>query len=65
MRKMTAVAEVLPPVPLEQLRHGGWLLLPIGLAAEQRLTAITKAAVGHLTPRALIPVRLTQREAGS
>jgi protein-L-isoaspartate O-methyltransferase len=40
MRARTAVAEVIPPASLEQLRPGGWLVLPIGLAAEQRLTAI-------------------------
>ena len=65
MRARTAVAEVIPPASLEQLRPGGWLVLPIGLAAEQRLTAIIKAAVGYLTPRALTPVRCTPGEAGS
>jgi protein-L-isoaspartate(D-aspartate) O-methyltransferase len=54
---VTAAAAAPPPALLEQLKPGGCLVLPMGPAEAQQLTAIDKDADGDIRVRELIPVR--------
>jgi protein-L-isoaspartate(D-aspartate) O-methyltransferase len=55
---VTAAATHIPPPLVEQLRLGGRMVIPVGPAfATQRLMVVTKSLDGHVTTRALFPVR--------
>jgi protein-L-isoaspartate(D-aspartate) O-methyltransferase len=54
---VAAAAERVPPALLQQLRPGGRMVLPIGLADEQKLTVVEKDAEGQAHHRELMPVQ--------
>jgi len=59
---VSAAAEQPPPALLEQLKPSGCLVMPLGPAEVQQLTAINKDAAGQTRIRKLIPVRFSQLE---
>jgi protein-L-isoaspartate(D-aspartate) O-methyltransferase len=54
---VTAAAELVPPVLLQQLRPGGRMVLPTGLAEDQKLTVVEKDAAGRARIQELMPVQ--------
>lgn len=54
---VAAAAERVPPALLQQLRPGGRMVLPIGLADEQKLTVVEKDADGQANHRELMSVQ--------
>jgi protein-L-isoaspartate(D-aspartate) O-methyltransferase len=51
------------PVPLlEQLKPGGRMVIPAGIAKSQQLLLIEKDEAGHLASRAVLPVRFSALE---
>ena len=54
---VTAAAELVPPALLLQLRPGGRMVLPTGLAEDQKLTVVDKDAAGRPHVRELMSVR--------
>ncbi|HEX3347201.1 MAG TPA: protein-L-isoaspartate(D-aspartate) O-methyltransferase [Acetobacteraceae bacterium] len=59
---VTAAAERPPPALLEQLKPGGRLVMPLGPADVQRLTAVDKDASGQIHTQASIPVQFGRLE---
>jgi protein-L-isoaspartate(D-aspartate) O-methyltransferase len=59
---VAAAAEEVPEALLEQLKPTGRLVMPLGPANAQLLTAIDKDAGGVVRGRAVIPVRFTRLE---
>ncbi len=59
---VAAAAEEVPEALLEQLKPTGRLVMPIGPASAQLLTAIDKDAGGVVRGRAVIPARFTRLE---
>jgi protein-L-isoaspartate(D-aspartate) O-methyltransferase len=54
---VTAAAELVPPALLQQLRPGGRMVLPAGLAKDQKLTVVEKDAAGRARIQELMPVQ--------
>jgi protein-L-isoaspartate(D-aspartate) O-methyltransferase len=54
---VTAAAELVPPALLQQLRPGGRMVLPTGLAEDQKLTVVEKDATGRTHLRELMSVQ--------
>ncbi|MDH4043674.1 MAG: protein-L-isoaspartate(D-aspartate) O-methyltransferase [Gemmatimonadota bacterium] len=55
---VTAAADEIPPLLLDQLAAGGRLIMPVGPQdGVQYLTVVDKDRAGQLTPRVLLPVR--------
>jgi protein-L-isoaspartate(D-aspartate) O-methyltransferase len=54
---VSAAAELVPPVLLQQLKPGGRMVLPTGLAEEQKLTVVEKDVAGRARVRELMSVR--------
>jgi protein-L-isoaspartate(D-aspartate) O-methyltransferase len=54
---VTAAAELVPPSLLQQLRPGGRMVLPIGLADDQKLTVAEKDEAGRVHLGELMSVR--------
>ena len=61
---VTAAARQVPELLVEQLKPGGRLVIPIGPAAVQHLTLVSKDAGGQSELREVLPVRFTQLETG-
>jgi protein-L-isoaspartate(D-aspartate) O-methyltransferase len=59
---LTTAPELIPPPLLEQLKPGGRMVLPAGLADAQQLLVIEKAADGSMTSREVLPVRFSEME---
>ncbi len=59
---VTAAARRVPTALVDQLKPGGRMVLPVGPAEAQVLTAVEKGAEGTITQREFIPVRFTQLE---
>ena len=59
---VAAAAEEVPEALLEQLKPAGRLVMPLGPARAQLLTAIDKDASGIVHKRAVLPVRFTRLE---
>ena len=57
-----AAAERVPPAPVEQLKPGGRMVLPLGPAEGQRLTVIDKGGDGRTSVREVIPVLFSRLE---
>lgn len=57
-----AGVELLPPSLLMQLKSGGRMVIPTGIADEQTLTLVEKAANGRLSVRETIAVRFAMLE---
>ena len=54
---VTAAAELVPPALLQQLKPGGRMVLPTGLAEDQKLTVVEKDVAGRAHVRELMSVR--------
>jgi protein-L-isoaspartate(D-aspartate) O-methyltransferase len=61
---VTAAAPEPPPKLLEQLAHGGRMVIPLGGGDVQQLSVVEKAIDGALATRPLMPVRFTHLELG-
>jgi protein-L-isoaspartate(D-aspartate) O-methyltransferase len=59
---LTTAPELIPPPLLQQLKPGGRMVLPAGLADAQQLLVIEKAASGAMTSREVLPVRFSEME---
>jgi protein-L-isoaspartate(D-aspartate) O-methyltransferase len=59
---VTAAPDLIPPPLIEQLKPGGKMVIPAGLAEAQRLLLVEKDVSGALTTTEILPVRFTQLE---
>jgi len=59
---VTAAPDLIPPPLIEQLKAGGKMVLPAGLAEAQRLLLVEKDVTGALRTTEILPVRFTQLE---
>lgn len=59
---VTAAPDLIPPPLFEQLKPGGKMVIPAGLAEAQRLLLVEKDVTGALTTAEILPVRFTQLE---
>jgi len=59
---VTAAPDLIPGVLLQQLKAGGRMVIPTGLADAQQLVLVEKDAAGAIGTRELIPVRFSQLE---
>ena len=59
---LTTSPELIPPPLLQQLKPGGRMVLPAGLADAQQLLLIEKARDGSMTSREVLPVRFSEME---
>jgi protein-L-isoaspartate(D-aspartate) O-methyltransferase len=59
---VTAAPDLLPPSLIYQLKPGGRMVAPAGLADAQQLLLVTKAADGTLSTREILPVRFSVLE---
>ena len=62
---VTAAPDLIPPPLLAQLKPGGRMVIPTGLADKQELVLVEKSQDGKLTTRGILPVRFSELEAGS
>jgi protein-L-isoaspartate(D-aspartate) O-methyltransferase len=59
---VTAAPDLIPPPLIEQLKPGGKMAIPAGLAEAQRLLLVEKDVAGAITTTEVLPVRFTQLE---
>lgn len=59
---VTAAPELIPPPLIHQLKAGGKMMIPAGLADSQQLMLVEKSADGTVSTRAILPVRFSQLE---
>ena len=59
---VTAAPDLIPPPLFDQLKPGGKMVIPAGLADAQRLVLVEKGIDGALTATESLPVRFTQLE---
>src|SRR5512144_191650 len=59
---LTAAPDLIPPPLLHQLKPGGRMVLPAGLADAQQLILVEKAVDGTMTSREVLPVRFSEME---
>ena len=59
---VTAAPDLIPGALLQQLKPGGRMVIPTGLADAQQLVLVEKDGKGATTTRELIPVRFSQLE---
>ncbi len=59
---VTAAPDLIPAPLLDQLKPGGKMVIPAGLADEQRLLLVEKGASGALATSEILPVRFSQLE---
>jgi len=59
---VTAAPDLIPPPLFDQLKPGGKMVIPAGLADAQRLVLVEKDVNGVLTASESLPVRFTQLE---
>jgi protein-L-isoaspartate(D-aspartate) O-methyltransferase len=59
---LTTAPELIPPPLLQQLKPGGKMMLPAGLADSQQLLLIEKSLDGSMTSREVLPVRFSEME---
>jgi len=59
---VTAAPDLIPPALLAQLRPGGRMVIPAGLADSQKLMVVDKDAGGALSTREVLPVRFAALE---
>jgi protein-L-isoaspartate(D-aspartate) O-methyltransferase len=61
---VTAAPELVPPPLLLQLKSGGRMVIPAGIADAQQLMLVTKDAAGRTSIREVLPVRFSVFELG-
>ena len=59
---VAAATKEVPKALLAQLEPGGRLVMPLGPAEDQRLSAISKSADNAVEVRAIMPVRFSELE---
>ena len=59
---VTAAPDLIPGALLQQLRSGGKMVIPTGLAGSQQLLLVEKDATGAVSTREILPVRFSQLE---
>ena len=59
---VTAAPDLIPGALLQQLKPGGRMAIPTGLAEAQQLVLVEKDSKGAVTTRELLPVRFSQLE---
>jgi protein-L-isoaspartate(D-aspartate) O-methyltransferase len=59
---VTAAPDLIPPPLFDQLKPGGKMVIPAGLAEAQRLLLVDKDVTGALTTAEILPVRFSQLE---
>jgi protein-L-isoaspartate(D-aspartate) O-methyltransferase len=59
---VTAAPDLIPPPLLDQLKPGGRMVIPAGLADAQRLLLVEKDAAGTVATTEILAVRFTQLE---
>ena len=59
---VTAAPDLIPGALLQQLRPGGKMVIPTGLAGSQQLLLVEKDASGAVATREILPVRFSQLE---
>ena len=59
---VTAAPDLIPGALLQQLKPGGRMVIPTGLADAQQLVLVEKDSKGAVSTRELIPVRFSQLE---
>jgi len=59
---VTAAPELIPPALIYQLKAGGRMVIPAGLADGQQLMLVEKDANGTVSTREVLPVRFSQLE---
>lgn len=59
---VTAAPDLIPPALFGQLKPGGRMVVPAGIAEAQQLMLVTKDADGRLETEQLLPVRFSELE---
>jgi protein-L-isoaspartate(D-aspartate) O-methyltransferase len=59
---VTTAPQLVPPPLLAQLKPGGRMVIPAGLAGSQQLMAVEKDARGHIAMREILAVRFSELE---
>ena len=59
---VTAAPDLIPPPLIQQLKPGGKMVIPAGLADSQQLILVEKDPSGRLTTKEILPVRFSQLE---
>src|SRR5215469_219405 len=59
---VTAAPDLIPGALLQQLKPGGKMVIPTGLAGSQQLLLVEKDAAGSVATREILPVRFAQLE---
>ncbi len=59
---VTAAPDLIPPPLLHQLKPGGRMVIPAGLADAQKLIVVVKDPAGSLSTKEMLPVRFSELE---
>jgi len=59
---VTAAPDLIPPPLIQQLKAGGKLVIPAGLADAQTLILVEKPSKGRVTTKEILPVRFSRLE---
>jgi protein-L-isoaspartate(D-aspartate) O-methyltransferase len=59
---VTAAPDLIPPPLMDQLKPGGKMVIPAGLADAQQLILVEKDSHGRVTMKEVLPVRFSQLE---
>ena len=59
---VTAAPDLIPPPLIHQLRAGGKMVIPAGLADAQQLMVVEKHGTGRVTTKEILPVRFSELE---
>jgi protein-L-isoaspartate(D-aspartate) O-methyltransferase len=59
---VTAAPDLIPPPLIHQLRAGGKMVIPAGLADAQQLMLVEKNGNGRVTTKEILPVRFSELE---
>jgi protein-L-isoaspartate(D-aspartate) O-methyltransferase len=59
---VTAACELVPPPLLSQLKPGGRMMVPTGIAERQTLTLVERSPDGRVSTRDMLPVRFSELE---